>query len=297
MPHRTASIFTLLALFIFLIGGCIPQPSGNGGGGGDDDDNDASDDDATADDDDATADDDDATADDDDDATADDDTTPTEGDPVILAFNTDVTSITQGDTVVFTAVVTDPEGVSDVIGGTLESPSGATYGAFATFADEGTYEIEVNWSQMAAVDSIEFVAEEARQFIARFYDSAGHQVTDSLSIDLHCEGGPACDSVCVDAENDPDNCGSCGNQCAGCRNGSCYEYECVPTSVSISTCENACDSLGLLCGVGICQGHQDALIYGDDTCGLGEEYTGLDECDQEAEPAPGSGLYCCCGDS
>ena len=46
----------------------------------------------------------------------------------------------QGQTVVFTAVVTDPDGIEDLIGGTLEDPTtGGTYGAIATSASEGSY--------------------------------------------------------------------------------------------------------------------------------------------------------------
>lgn len=40
----------------------------------------------------------------------------------------------------FSVVLTDPDGIDDLIGGTLKDPdSGSSYGAFVTEAGEGAY--------------------------------------------------------------------------------------------------------------------------------------------------------------
>ena len=45
--------------------------------------------------------------------------------PRFLTFGTNVTSIGWGGAVTFTAVLTDPDGIDDLIGGSLTSPDGA----------------------------------------------------------------------------------------------------------------------------------------------------------------------------
>src|SRR5262249_23050826 len=51
--------------------------------------------------------------------------------PTIATLGTSASSLDEGDSVTFTALVTDPQGASDVVGGTLVDPStGTTYGAF-----------------------------------------------------------------------------------------------------------------------------------------------------------------------
>ena len=55
--------------------------------------------------------------------------------PRILMINTNTKTIDERAMLVITAVVTDPDGVDDLIGGALTAPEGeATYGAFATSA-------------------------------------------------------------------------------------------------------------------------------------------------------------------
>jgi hypothetical protein len=115
---------------------------------------------------------------------------------------------------VITAVVTDPDGVDDLIGGQLVAPdSEAAYGAFATSAAEGAYELELTWQAIDAVTSIEApVAGAPRRFVARFYDVVGHTAEQALTITLRCgvADRAVCDGECVDLLIDPDNCGSCG---------------------------------------------------------------------------------------
>ena len=49
---------------------------------------------------------------------------PVEGAPVFLSLQTNVAKITAGESVTFTAVLTDPDGVDDIVGGTLSDLTG-----------------------------------------------------------------------------------------------------------------------------------------------------------------------------
>lgn len=145
--------------------------------------------------------------------------------PVILAFGTNVTSVSQGQQVIFTALVTDPDGADDVVGGTLLDEGGTTYGAFAMTPQEGSYQIALSWDQIGQVSPIDFVqgASAQRTFKAQFFDQAGHTVEQTVDLELTCNGQAACSGSCVDLMMDKLNCGACGHPCAGgaCSQGNC----------------------------------------------------------------------------
>ncbi len=170
--------------------------------------------------------------------------------PVFLSFGTNVSSITQGQMVTISAVLTDPDGIDDIIGGTLLDGSGATYGAFATSGEEGAYELSVSWDQFNQVTSIDFDYGSTKQRVlkAQFFDQAGHSVEQSTSIKLTCNGDAACDGTCIDTKNSASNCGSCGHVCpdaAGCYEGKCGKLSgCLPKA---ATCAAACAAKGKVC--------------------------------------------------
>lgn len=147
--------------------------------------------------------------------------------PQILSLATNTMQLDERDHLAVTAVVTDPDGVDDLIGGMLVDPaSGAAYGAFATSAAEGAYELELAWSDIEAVHAIDTpIAGAPRDFTARFFDQAGDAAEQTLTVTLHCSqsGYALCDGACTDLATDPDNCGAChaslpeGTQCEGGR--------------------------------------------------------------------------------
>jgi hypothetical protein len=174
----------------------------------------------------------------------------TSGDaPKILTMSTNVMTLDEHGTLAITVVVTDPQGIDDVIGGTLVDPmSGASYGAFATSAAEGAYELKLAWGELNAVRAIDTPAAGAkRDLLARFFDQAGHSAEETTSVLLHCSitGDGTCEGMCTDLANDPQNCGMCGVKVADgqqCKNGH-------PTCASgpentVAACSDGCDNDG-----------------------------------------------------
>lgn len=117
--------------------------------------------------------------------------------PRFLSFGTNVTSITEGESVTFTAVLTDPDGIDDLIGGSLTSIDGTVhYGAFATSGQEGSYTLSLSWAQMQQVADIMFRTMGSRVFRAEFFDVAGHSVERTVTVGLTCGGSHACKGRC-----------------------------------------------------------------------------------------------------
>ncbi|MFT5993760.1 MAG: hypothetical protein ACI82G_002765, partial [Bradymonadia bacterium] len=161
--------------------------------------------------------------------------------PRFITFDTNVRRITDGESVRFTAVVTDPDGIDDLIGGTLRDPvSGSTYGSFSTSAAEGSYQIELSWADIHFVRPIDLVDTEPRIFEAQFFDTAANLVSREMSIELYCDGGDAgaaCEGSCTRIDN-TSRCGSCELSCGAAN-------VCEPDAASFSC---VCEEEFALCG-------------------------------------------------
>lgn len=88
------------------------------------------------------------------------------------------------------AVLTDPQGVADVIGGSLKSADGSVIGTFATGAEEGAYSATVTWTELAeALPASTFTAlnkDLVLTLASEFYDQGGHVATRSLDVTATC---------------------------------------------------------------------------------------------------------------
>jgi hypothetical protein len=146
------------------------------------------------------------------------------GCPTILTLSANTTTFTPSTTIVISAVVTDPDGIDDLIGGVLLDPvTNATYGAFQTSAAEGAYELRLGWDEVNTTRAIDFAASASRPLRARFFDQAGHETLQDLTVTLTCEGPAACAGVCNevrcgdvcvdDSFVDDDHCGRCDVAC------------------------------------------------------------------------------------
>lgn len=186
-------------------------------------------------------------------------TTGTGMGPRILSLETNVTVLRSDQTLVVTAVVTDPDGVDDLIGGSLvDAAGGGTYGAFATSAAEGSYQITLDWGALDTVLSIDAPRTGVeRRFRARFFDVAGEVAESEFAVTLRCadDAHSACAGVCVDTATDPEHCGACDRlapEGTTCRDGAvaCFdagETLCTDTCVDTSYDLAHCGSCGHAC--------------------------------------------------
>jgi hypothetical protein len=181
------------------------------------------------------------------------------GGPEIVDLGTNVNTLTEGESIVFTATVIDPDGPDDLQGGSLKSSDDAiTYGAFNDNGN-GTFSISLSWAEMHQAEAIAFDGSGLRTFKAVFFDNMGHSASEQTDITLTCEGGCAVDGTCPDTQNDSNHCGACGNICTvfhddgGCVDGACTPTwsGCYPDDVLIpctTICENEGSEGCALCG-------------------------------------------------
>ncbi len=131
-----------------------------------------------------------------------------------MSLTTNVEAMGPGDTLVISAVVTDPDGVDDLLGGLLFGADGQTaYGAFESNAP-GSYELSLTWAQLHTFEPIEAPAGGgSRTFRATFFDQSGSSVSRDLSVEFRCDtpSDAICSGECADLQSDPDHCGACGN--------------------------------------------------------------------------------------
>ncbi len=181
-----------------------------------------------------------------------------------MTFSTNAARITEGEEIVFTAVVTDPDGINDLIGGSLRNPdTGATYGAFATTASEGAYELTLSWADIHRTQTIEFTEETPRTFRANFFDQAGNIARETITLALHCEGLGACDGDCINRTT-PANCGACGNQCDAFQ--VCQDSACTCAAPRLQCNNNCIDPGDDIANCGAC----GIACRSDQTCAQGQ---------------------------
>jgi hypothetical protein len=187
---------------------------------------------------------------------------------------TNVTTLTPSEQLVVTAVVTDPQGIAQVVGGTLSDPGGASYGAFEVSTVSGAYSLTLTWNAIETVEDITVgTGGELRTFDATFYDQAGHTTSQTFSVQLACSDAneSICGGNCTDLTTDGANCGSCSNACPtsvgtpvqGIQNDgsvSCIESKCVGIfkTTSDESCDAVCSALGLSC---LCDADTTCQVY------------------------------------
>ncbi len=138
------------------------------------------------------------------------------GAPTILNISSNTQLLSDIETLTVTAVVSDPDGIDDLIGGVLESPQGASYGAFQTSSSEGSYQMSLQWADLSTVSPLRFESSTELVLVARFFDVAGHQSSAELTISLECddEDSQACGESACSSMSDVETCGSCDFGCA-----------------------------------------------------------------------------------
>jgi len=224
--------------------------------------------------------------------------------PKILSLSTNLMTMTSSDRLIVSAVVTDPDGIDDLIGGTLTTTDGtATFGAFATDASEGAYSISLTWTDINTTAPIDAAADATtpRGFRASFYDVAGHTAYRDVTVNLGCGNHEvACAGRCL-----MDGCGVCGHMCAPV----CGDHVCS-TGETTATCPQDCafcgdgvcsstesaascplDCVSAVCGDGFCSPSEtlatcavDCAVCGDFVCSPGEEVSCPLDCLHPRQP-------------
>ena len=194
----------------------------------------------------------------------------------IVSLTTTVSAITSpvkkavsdASSVTFVAIVTDEAGVDAIVGGTLTDETGATYGAFDSGAQKGTFTATVSWDQATQVRNLTFSAPgTTRNFTAKFFDNKGQTAAAPIDITFYCgasRDGDACSGTCTSLPRSWDNCGSCGKHCGGTQ--LCYLGGCIDEPVCfapssfpvITSCVDYCKREGLDCNT--------AYSYDDAKC-------------------------------
>lgn len=225
--------------------------------------------------------------------------------PVILNFSSNVTTLTPDEALIVTAVITDPQGIGDVVGGTLADPGGATYGSFAVSTVDGSYSVTLSWTAINTLASIEAPSGGAdRTFVATFFDQVGNMTSDSLTVHLECD--PAtdgiCDGECIDLQQDDENCGSCGHGCGtngSCVGGTCFAPGSCFTVATTTDCNAACAADGATCDADACGlsfwgwGDNQLCQEPDYTAAVGFEGYACNEA-FALDPYPPDYARCCC---
>lgn len=178
--------------------------------------------------------------------------------PVILSFSSNVTTLNPDQSLIITAVITDPQGIADVVGGTLAAPEGATYGSFAVSTVDGSYSVTLSWDALNTLAAINTPAGGTdRTFVATFFDQIGNMTSQSLTVHLECETATdgICDGDCTDLQQDDANCATCAHSCG--TNGTCVEGACYApggcfTVVTVTDCNAACAAGGATCSADAC---------------------------------------------
>ena len=231
------------------------------------------------------------------------------GGPEVTDISLSTLEITQGESILITAQVTDPDGLDDIVGGSLRSEDlTLTLGNF-TQLSPGLYEISLGWDAIQAAQDIVFDVPLERSFLAVFSDTSANEGTRSVNVGLTCGSGAACEPGICNPLTDWDSCGSCTHECTVFFPdvGLCTEEQtCSPTfgecltiaDMPDMTCNQYCSSIGETCA--LCPDINRVLVaYGaPDTCegdGNRELHPDGGNCDAPLSPSGGNThARCCC---
>lgn len=213
------------------------------------------------------------------------------GGPQILSWAVSSMTLTPSRTIMISVVLTDPDGVDDLIGGTLLDLDGAAYGSFSTEASEGSYSLTLNWSGVNDVSPITGGGGLTRSLVARFFDVAGNRIDRVFDISLACvdAGETPCSGLCVDLSEHLHHCGTCDFSCVApgsvdTTNDRCTAGRCLArTSLENTpgTCAEQCASFGHVCDPTIIPPVPNPVPVGVDPERLGTAWYG--ECSVEVE--------------
>lgn len=197
-----------------------------------------------------------------------DTTAAPEGPPVVIDIGQDVLVLTEGESMVLTVVVADPN--DDVVSGELLGPGvPELYDTFTPHPSD-RWRATIGWAQLFERWPQSFRQEIDVPLRVRFVDAQGHEVTAFTSIRAICAGlsNTACHGACVNIQVDDAHCNGCDQGCrigpalagypptGGCQSSACQPWwgACVRVDPRTGprTCAESCAAQGARCAQGGC---------------------------------------------
>lgn len=228
----------------------------------------------------------------------------------VVDIGQDVLLLREGEAVVLTVVVHDPDG--DVISGELFGPGEPAKYAELSPHPSDRWTASVSWSDVQSRWPLEFTGEVELPFSVRMVDAVGHVAEAGTTLRAACGGltDTACGGTCIDPQIDPAHCGGCDHACevkeplvgrqanGGCIGGLCQPWwgECFAPEPG-STCTSRCAAEGASCAAQGCGGF---TVMSHDFAGLCELADSgiLQAIECEADLGPWTktavALRCCC---
>lgn len=228
------------------------------------------------------------------------------GPPQVIDIGHDVLLLREGEAVVLTVVVVDPD--DDVVAGELLGPGEpGEYGGLSPHPN-GRWRASVRWSDVNAQELLQFEGERALPFTVRMVDAEGHVATADTLVRAACGGltNTACAGTCVDAQLDTANCGVCDRACVvgeplagqdvngGCMGGDCQPWwgGCAVPEPG-STCASQCATEGGSCAAKGCGAETLARYEFAGECERGVEGV-LEPLECDDALGAGAAVRCCC---
>jgi hypothetical protein len=153
---------------------------------------------------------------------------------------------------VITAFVTDPQGIQDVVGGTLAQVGGRDIAVFAATAPgSATYTCPLSWNSANTAEPLNFAVDGgSRPYRVKFFDQAGNVTAEDVTIGFQCPapGGPIRNGVCDQLCTQPTDCATWAQQ-KGVVSYACRDQLCMagPQSTTPDRCDNVCGARQLAC--------------------------------------------------
>jgi hypothetical protein len=178
--------------------------------------------------------------------------------PTIVAFaHPTFVNPDQGSALSLTA--TDSDGVGALTGAVvLDGPLGPQFAAL-TSVGPGSYTLTITWDMLNAAQAIN-ISPGANPSIMRVLylqvtDDKGRTAVEGFPLIMSCDNLPspgdtaACNGVCLDLTDDPDNCGNCFIQCSATGGSACIKGECDGWRYTTSgtSCDTACTAATATC--------------------------------------------------
>lgn len=229
--------------------------------------------------------------------------------PVVESVKVSAPTITQGESVTVSVVISDVDGLATITGGNVRGPGDEVIAPFVQRGD-GEYDIELSWLEIHQAIGIQFEAESldlGLQIV--FFDTGNQTGRAALPLTATCGGGSnyACGGLCLDAGTSFSHCGACDSECG--KGEECFAGTCASDwsacerfdTTKHDNCAELCAASGEVCD-DRCEGDfafNTMVRWSEPTCGGGSDYDiDRSRCDDtytwSTNGSTFASVQCCC---